>query len=305
MRRYICYIVFCLMLPISLLAQDKVYTIDDVPNVRHSNKTFYVSDPQKVLQQQATDSINSMLYQLELKTGIQTAVVVLPSIGDETPIDFAYTLGRRWGVGKKNKDNGLVLLLVIDQRKIAFATGYGLEGDLTDAICKRIQMTAMVPSFKNNDWNTGLVQGVKAICGRLDGSISDTADFGTGDDDSDAMFAVFLFLFIFFGIAVFVYIKNYTAKRCPNCGKHKLMRVNSHVISRIHGVKTEEVTYRCSNCGREIKRQKKCYDENYRGGGFGGPFIGGGGFSSGGGGGFSGGSFGGGSFGGGGSSSSF
>jgi uncharacterized protein len=305
MKRTICYILFCLLLPVALLAQQKAYTIDEVPNVRSANRTFYVSDPEKILNQETTDSINAMLYQLEVKTGIQSAVVVLPSIGDETPFDFAYSLGRRWGVGKKNKDTGLVVLLVIDQRKIQFATGYGLEGDLTDAVCKRIQTSAMVPAFKQNDWNTGMRQGVKMLCGKLDGSMSDEADFGDNlDDGTMVMVVLFVFLFVGGGIFLILY-KNFMSNRCPNCKKHELSRVNSQVMSRRGGVKIEMVTYRCRNCGHEIQREIKSYDENYRGRGFGGPFIGGGGFSSGGGGGFSGGSFGGGSFGGGGAGSGF
>lgn len=304
MRKVICYICCCLLFPTMLLAESKAYTVDDVPNVRSINKTYYVSDPENTLKQQTKDSINAMLYQLELKTGIQSVVVVLPSIGDNTPFDFAYSLGRRWGVGKKNKDTGLVLLLVLDQRKIQFATGYGLEGDLTDAICKRIQMKTMVPSFKQNDWDAGLQKGVKAICGKLDGSISDDADFGSSDDDGGDVWAVLLvFVFLFVGGSVFLVIKNRIANRCPLCGKHQLSRVNSCVVSRHGGVKIERVTYRCRNCGHEIQRETKSYDENYRGRGFGGPFIGGGGFSSGGG--FNGGSFGGGSFGGGGAGSGF
>ena len=157
MKRFICYILFCILVPMALQAEGKAYTINDVPNVRHTNKSYYVSDPEHILSQETVGDINSMLYQLETKTGVQTAVVVLPSIGDQDPFDFAYSLGRRWGVGKKSKDTGLVLLLVIDQRKIQFATGYGLEGDLTDAICKRIQMKAMVPAFKKNDWDTGMM----------------------------------------------------------------------------------------------------------------------------------------------------
>ena len=157
MKRLICYILFCVLIPIASQAEGKAYTINDVPNVRHTNKSYYVSDPEHILSQETVNSINSMLYQLETKTGVQTAVVVLPSIGDNDPLDFAYSLGRRWGVGKKKKDTGLVLLLVLDQRKIQFATGYGLEGDLPDAICKRIQMKAMVPAFKKGDWDTGML----------------------------------------------------------------------------------------------------------------------------------------------------
>lgn len=166
-------------------------------------------------------------------------------------------------------------------------------------------MKAMVPAFKKNDWDTGMREGVKAICGKLDGSMNDSADFGDNGKGEETVAVIFLFVFIFVGGTIFVYIKNRMLNRCPQCGKHKLQRINSQVVSRINGVKTEIWTYRCDNCGHEVKREKKSYDENYRGGGFGGPFIGGGGFGGGDGGGFSGGSFGGGSFGGGGSSSGF
>lgn len=96
--------------------------------------------------------------------------------------------------------------------------------------------------------------------------------------------------------------------RCPNCGKHQLQRSGSRVVSRINGVKTEDVTYTCRNCGHTIIRRQQSYDNDYhhRGGGGGGPFIGGfGGGSFGGGGGFGGGSFGGGMGGGGGAGSRF
>ena len=108
MKRLICYILFCVLIPIASQAEGKAYAINDVPNVRHTNKSYYVSDPEHILSQETVNSINSMLYQLETKTGVQTAVVVLPSIGDNDPLDFAYSLGRRWGVGKKKKDTGLV-----------------------------------------------------------------------------------------------------------------------------------------------------------------------------------------------------
>ncbi len=95
--------------------------------------------------------------------------------------------------------------------------------------------------------------------------------------------------------------------KCPKCGKHKLQRSSTQLISKRNGVKTEDVIYTCMNCGHSIVRRQQSYDDNYRGGGgSGGPFIGGfGGGSFGGGGGFSGGSFGGGSGGGGGAGSRF
>ena len=97
--------------------------------------------------------------------------------------DFAHRLLNEWGVGKKGKNNGLVILLVTDQRCIQFYTGYGLEGDLPDAICKRIQTRDMIPYLKDGNWDAGMVAGVRAVCGRLDGSmVNDT------DDEEDISF---------------------------------------------------------------------------------------------------------------------
>lgn len=288
-------------------AQDKVYTLDNIPNVRLQNKLQYVSDPDGILSREATDSIDRMLYALEQKTGIETVVAVLPSIGNEECFDFAFNLGSKWGVGKKGKDNGLVILLVTDQRCIQFVTGYGLEGDLPDAICKRIQSKYMIPYLRKGDWSNGMEAGVKAVCGRLDGSmVNDEQNEG----DVDPRFVALAILGLFLLVAGFYFFTVRQTKRCPKCGKHKLMRTDSRLVSRVNGIKTEDVTYTCQNCGHKVVRRKKSHDENYRGGG-GGPFLGGfgggmlGGGGRGGGGGFSGGSFGGGGFGGGGSGSRF
>lgn len=289
-------------------AQTSVYTVDNVPKVRLQDKTKYVSNPDGILSRQATDSIDRMLYALEEKTGIETAVIVVPSIGSEECFDFAYNLGSKWGVGKKKHDNGLVILLVTDQRCIQIVTGYGLEGDLPDAIAKRIQTQYMIPYFREGNWDAGMVAGIKAICARLDGSMPN-------DKKEENALGNFLMVFLsIIGILILSALasawKVWKSKKCPNCGKHKLMRTDSHLVSRKNGIKTEDVVYTCGNCGHRVVRRKQSYDENYRGGGGGGPFIGGfgGGFfggGRGGGGGFGGGSFGGGGFGGGGAGSRF
>ena len=282
--------------------QAKVYTPDNLPKVHLQNKYRYLCDPEGILSSAATDSIDRMLYRLEQQTGIETVVAVVPSIGQAECFDFCHELLNSWGVGKKGKDNGLVILLVTDQRCIQFYTGYGLEGVLPDAICKRIQVQAMIPYLKNEQWSEGMVAGIRATCARLDGSMEN--DSGTGEDDS--LWPVFVFLgFIVFGIiAVILAVR--AASKCPKCGKHKLQRVSSQVVSIHNGVKTEEVTYLCRHCGHVVTRRERHGSDNYRGGRGGGPVIfGGGGFFGSGGGGFSGGSFGGGSGGGGGAGSRF
>ena len=155
MKRLISISLFlCLLL--SVQAQ-KVYTTDNIPKVHLQNKMRYVCNPDGILSQAACDSIDRMLYALEQQTGIETVVAVVPSIGNDDCFDFAHRLLNEWGVGKKGKNNGLVILLVTDQRCIQFYTGYGLEGDLPDAICKRIQTRDMIPYLKDGNWDAGMV----------------------------------------------------------------------------------------------------------------------------------------------------
>ena len=296
---------FLLYLPISLQAQEKIYTPDNLPKVHIQNKFRYTCDPEGILVTAATDSIDRMLYRLEQQTGIETVVAVVPSIGEATCFDFCHELLNTWGVGKKGKDNGLVILLVTDQRCIQFYTGYGLEGPLPDAICKRIQTRYMIPYLKDGHWSEGMVAGVRAICAQLDGSMENDATEDEGSGISSYLIVLFLF-FLFIIILSTKAARRVT--RCPHCKKNKLQRVSSQTISFHNGVRTEEVTYICQNCGHIIKRHERHGQDNNRGhgGGWGGPVIfgGGGGFGGFGGGGF-GGSFGGGSGGGGGAGSRF
>lgn len=300
-------LIFVTFLLIPLQAQEKVYTVDNLPKVHLQNKMQYVCNPAGILSQAACDTIDSMLYALEQQTGIETVVAVVPSIGEKDCFDFCHQLLNEWGVGKKEKNNGLVILLVTDQRCIQFYTGYGLEGDLPDAICKRIQTKYMIPYLKDGNWNEGMVAGIQATCQRLDGSMVNDSLSESNGNSLDMILSIFCFLVIGIG-AVFLAARNQS--RCPKCGKHELQRSGSTLVSRVNGVKTEDITYICKNCGHTIVRRQQTYDNNYhnRGGGGGGPFIGGFGGGrgfGGGGGGFSGGSFGGGMGGGGGAGSRF
>jgi uncharacterized protein len=278
------------------------YTVDNLPNVRKLDATRYVVNPDNILSQAATDSIDCMFLALEKKTGIETVVAVVESIGDTECFDFCHSLLNNWGVGKKNKNNGLVILLVTDQRCIQFYTGYGLEGDMPDATCKRIQTVTMLPYLKDGDWDNAMVSGMKSVCDILDGSM--TADDLEDDDDTLAFYVFLVVIGIVFVACGFGVWYEWRQTRCPNCGKHQLLRTGSVLISHENGVKTEDVTYTCRNCGHKITRRQESYDENFRSGGGSGPVIfgGGGGFS---GGGFSGGSFGGGIGGGGGAGTRF
>ena len=309
--RSIFTLILATILLLPLQAQEKVYTVDNLPNVHLQNKMQYVCNPAGILSQEICNEIDVVLYKLEQQTGIETVVAVVPSIGEVECFDFCHELLNKWGVGKKGKDNGLVILLVTDQRCVQIYTGYGLEGVLPDAICKRIQTKYMIPFLKDGNWNEGMLAGIKAIYQQLNGSMkNDTLpESNSSKDVMDIFIAIFCFIGIFIGAFLIAKRQN----RCPNCGKSKLQRSRSTLVSNFNGVKTEDVVYTCLNCKHTITRREQSYNNNNntRGGGGGGPFIGGfgggsiGGGFGGGGGGFSGGSFGGGSGGGGGAGSRF
>ena len=270
--------------------------------VHLQDRTRYVSNPDNILSASAVATMDSILFALEQKTGIQTLVVAVTGIEGGDCFDFAYRLGKEMGVGQKERDNGLVFLLSTDERCIQFATGYGLEGVLPDAICKRIQRRYMVEHLGKEAWDTGMVEGIRAVNGYLDGSMENI-----GSNEEEDMTPLYIFgAFMLGGLGLFGWAV-WSQNRCPKCKKHQIQRISSNILSRANGFITEETTYICKNCGHTFTRKSKSSDPNFRGPrGGSGPtiFMGGGGFG-GRGGGFSGGSFGGGSFGGGGAGSRF
>lgn len=199
-------------------------------------------------------------------------------------------------------------MLVEGRREIRFVTGYGAEGVLPDALCKRIQTRLMLPLFRNGDYDGGMVAGVRAVCGVLDnGEIP--ADISS-DEGGGEGFPVGVL--IFFGVAgayfIAAWLMHRASRRCPECGRMGLKVDSTTLVSRSMGVSTYEDTFVCEKCGAVIRRRRSSHRSGpgSRGGRGGGPFIGGfGGFGGRGGmgGGSIGGGFGGGSFGGGGAGS--
>lgn len=157
MKKILLLVLIC----VSLSVHAQVYTVETVPNTKLINNS-YVSDLTKILHDTTVSRINQLLGDLERAATAQVAVVMLPSIGEEDHVDFAQRLFRHWGIGQASNDNGLLILFIMDQRTIRFHTGYGVEGVLPDATCKRIQQRFMVPRFKEGDYNTGMLRGIEA-----------------------------------------------------------------------------------------------------------------------------------------------
>ena len=96
-------------------------------------------------------------------TSIQVAVVIIESTGNRDIADYAVALGRAWGIGNKEFNNGILLLVAKNDRKLWIATGYGLEGALPDITAKSIIDNEITPNFKDNDFYRGLDEGTNAI----------------------------------------------------------------------------------------------------------------------------------------------
>lgn len=305
-RRLQTILFACLIAVTAWAAGDSVKeykSVDDVPNVRLTDVRRYVSDPTNILSPAATDTINAILARLEKSTGIETAVVMLPSIGENDIFDFSTSLFRKWGIGKKKSDNGLLILFVMDQHKVRFSTGYGIEGTMTDAMSKRIQTQYMVPAFKRSDWNKGMVDGVRATAKVLDGSMEPEA----ADDDtetSDILFSIGIMI----GVILLAMFVSSIKQRCPKCRKRSAMKQMGVEVLRVSTGKGKRkrirrTTYVCQYCGH-IMTKDEDIDDNSGSAAAGGAILGSM-LGSGGSGESSGGSYGGGSTGGGGSTSSW
>jgi len=279
------------------LVSAKVYRPADITPVHLQDRNRYTSNPDGILSAEAVRRIDAAFRTVEDSTGIQTLVAVVGDIDPDDCFEFAHQLGEKVGVGRSSSDNGLVILLSTGERCIQFATGYGVEGVLPDAICKRVQERYMNPYFADDEWDEGMVSGAEALRDiLLKGEYYDDDDADTLNFLAGIITVIGMSLFV---IGLVLYIDR-KSRKCPKCGKIALKQVGISTISKHNGVKKEMITLKCTHCGYITSRNRTSYYST--GGNGGGGHIGGGHF---GGGGSFGGSYGGGHFGGGGAGSRF
>lgn len=140
-------------------------SVDDVPNPRA--RGAWVSDTNDMIPAPTEARIEEAITAFERERGVEIAVVCVDAVDSATPKDFATQLFNRWGIGKAGKDDGLLVLMVLGERRLEMETGYGLEPVLTDGWLKRMQEDEMIPFFKAGDYGTGIEAGVKASITRL------------------------------------------------------------------------------------------------------------------------------------------
>jgi uncharacterized protein len=127
-----------------------------------------VTDEARLLDAGSAAALEATLKAYEDRTGRQIAVLTIPSLEGEALEDYSLKVARTWKLGRKGKDDGVLILVARDDRKIRIEVGYGLEGELTDAQAGRIIRDDMVPRFRRGDYAKGLREGVDAVIASLD-----------------------------------------------------------------------------------------------------------------------------------------
>lgn len=122
-----------------------------------------VNDYTGTLSADQVRQLEQKLVAFDDSTSIQVAIAILKSVGDYDINDYAQQLGRAWGVGTKGKDNGVIILVALGDRKISIQTGYGVEGVLPDMYTRRIIDNDIKPQFKAGNYYAGLEAGTDAI----------------------------------------------------------------------------------------------------------------------------------------------
>jgi uncharacterized protein len=155
-------VVLALVSPAAALAYDIPYL------------TGRVVDDANIISAGERDRIDAMLKAHEAATTNQVVVLTVPTIGQASIEEYAVKVFEAWKLGQKGKDNGVLVVVVPQDRKMRIEVGYGLEGTLPDGACGEIIRTWMTPAFKAGNYDKGIEDGVAAILARLEGRSAPT-----------------------------------------------------------------------------------------------------------------------------------
>lgn len=142
--------------------------------------------------------LESRLVAYDDSTSNQILVITLPTLDGADPVDYAIELGRQWGVGQEGRDNGVVVLVVRDDRTLTLSVGYGLEGAIPDAVADRIRRNVMTPLFREGRFFEGIAAGVTALMDAAAGeydALPQRGEDGGGSIDFATLFILGIFLF--------------------------------------------------------------------------------------------------------------
>jgi uncharacterized protein len=161
------------------------------------NPRRLVNDFTNTLSADQVRMLESKLVAYDDSTSNQVAIIIIESLDGYDIAQYGAEISEKWGIGNKKKNNGVLLLVAINDRKVNISTGYGLEGAVTDAHSKRIIQNYILPNFKTGDYFTGLDQASSIIMSMASGEFTgDPKNEQTGG--SPFLFFVLIILFFYF-----------------------------------------------------------------------------------------------------------
>jgi uncharacterized protein len=147
--------------------------------------TGRVNDNAQILSENARQLLGEKLKAHEDRTGNQVVVLTIPSLQGESIEDYSNRVFNEWKLGQQDQDNGILIVVVPDEKRMRIEVGYGLEGTMTDLLAGRIIREIMTPRFREGDFDGGITEGALAVMYVLEGQeLPEGADSYEGSDSS-------------------------------------------------------------------------------------------------------------------------
>lgn len=189
MRHWLTVLLLCL-LPLATAAEDVA-----IPALGAR-----VTDLTGTLTAEQKSSLEARLQTLESQKGSQIALLLVPTTKPEEIEQYSIRVTDQWKLGRKNVDDGVLLLIAKDDRRVRIEVGYGLEGALPDVIAKRIIAEDITPHFRQGDFYGGIVAGITRIDAVIQGEALPAPEQSRGNNGSNSSIESYLFILIFFAL---------------------------------------------------------------------------------------------------------
>ncbi len=170
-----------LIISVIFITAGSIYGELSFNKIIETRPSGFIQDFSGILDQRTKNYIEKICTYLEKKTGIEIAVVTIPVLENYSIEEAAVTLFEKWGIGKKGKDNGILLLISLNPRRIRIEVGYGLEGAITDSTAGRILDEYAIPYLKKGEYNKGILLTTLAIISTLNSKLN----LGLNLDEAD------------------------------------------------------------------------------------------------------------------------
>ena len=274
-------------LTVALTASAREWRIEDVPRMQEQDSTRLVSNPDGILQPATEAKINTLLRDIRSKSTAEVVVMVLDSIEGGDIDTWAVDLFEQWGIGKKDKDNGVLVLVVPGQRQYTIKTGYGTEGILPTVVLARMTRRGLEPLMKEGRVDEAVLstaQSLHSLMTTPDAIAELRSDQKSRDDDFSlaniVTFVLTLAFMLTLLMALVSVVRYYPLRKANRYDKYlgmestvRMMRmmcwctlgmglvVYLPLKSMMH--RWRDGRHACPNCGADMKKVDEAHDNDY------------------------------------------